>query len=108
MSSISIAKSEDDGKFTMITIEEAQKDQVAQILSENYTEKGLVDSLFNGGNIVSLASTVEDTVFSGEPAVLFESVDSRESEITMSDYNFLFTKGVWLIREFGKDFYLKI
>lgn len=106
MSSIAIAKII-NGKYSLILIEEADKEQISEILKTHYSQEEVIDQLFQGGNIISLAPTIEETVFSGTPSTLIESLDIRESEITVSDYNFSFDKQTnnWMIRKFEEDYY---
>lgn len=110
MSSISISKLNPENKYNLIILEEgADKQLVSDLLRDYYTEEQKINELFAGGNIISLAPTIEETVFSGNSSQLFETVDIRESEITFCDYNFLYdTENGWMIREFDTDFYTKL
>lgn len=107
MSSIAIAKLNPEGKYNLIIIEgESDKELVSDLLKNNYTEEAKINGLFDGGNIISLAPTVEETVFSGNSSQIIENIDIRESEITICDYNFLYdTENGWMVREFSQDFY---
>lgn len=107
MSSIAIAKLNSERKYNLIIVEEdSDIEVVTDLLRNNYTEESKINGLFEGGNIISLAPTLEETVFSGNSSQIIETVDIRESEITICDYNFLYdSSNGWMVREFDTDFY---
>jgi hypothetical protein len=111
MSTIAIAKPNSEAKYNLIIIEgDSDKETITGILQEHYVEEGKINALFDEGkNIVSLSSTIEETVYSETPSQLIEEMDIRESEITVCDYNFLYTSQTgWMIRKFEEDCYIPI
>lgn len=104
MTTIAIAANINGG-YKLITMADGDPETIGPILKEHYNTNETVNALLDKGNIISLGNTVEESVFTGEPVTTYESIDGRESEITIKDKNFLFINNSWLVRNFGEEGY---
>lgn len=107
MTTIAIAIRNSDG-YKMVTMAEGRWYDIGQTLKTHYTTGEVINELLDKGNIVTLGNTVSESVFTGTPPTIIQSIDQRESEITTMDKNFYFNDTKWLVRSFGKDYYTDV
>jgi hypothetical protein len=105
MTTIAIAINNQNG-YKLVTMADGDPEIVALTLKTNYNTPELVNRLLDKGNIITLGNSIEESSFTGEPAQLLNSVDIKESEITIMNKNFLYLNETWMLRGFGEGSYI--
>lgn len=78
-----------------------------QTLLDHYNSLALAECLVNGGDISSVANTVDTTVYYGRDrgednmeARAFGNLNSYYKGLQPEEYNYLFTNGQWLVEHY--------
>lgn len=95
--------------FKLVTMPDGDPTIIGETLKTHYNTPEAINALLDNGNIQTLGNTIEESVFTGEPTRVYtiEQVDLDETQITISEKNFLFID-FWMIRDFGGNYYTAI
>ena len=91
MTTIAIAIKNSDTDYKLVTMADGDAITIGNTLKTYYNTLELANALLDQGNIQSLGNTISESVFTNEPVTNLESIDIRESEITIADKNVFLT-----------------
>ena len=81
---------------------------VEKLLKNNYANYDSVVELFNKGNITTLGSTVDETVFAGTSYLTIDAVLNQPDDFDVADYNYVLAMNrggdrFWVMTRYGID-----
>lgn len=76
---------------------------IKQLLIQNFNSVELANLLIDGGDVVELGDSVDNTVYGNNPPKIIEHLDSNESQLIISNINFVYLENKWTFREDNLD-----